>query len=215
MSFDNETLVGGSMPHTQYSRRTAMKLASAGLVGSALLPNSVAAGHGNFKPDAAVIIFDALFPGIGPERFQNVTADPNSDHKLSIHGAAFFENGESDVIGGGPYTILEKRGGPVSRGLWTADNLVPNILGDLFTPYGHSGPWPVEWKGGLLEMDVTFTDDDGGPVPGIGSVDTMEIECWVGTDDDPQQNPQQGVRVGNYTEIVEFATVFNHAEGLD
>lgn len=199
------------MRDTRLNRRTAMKLASAGLVGSVLLPGNAMAGNGDLDPDAAVLLVDIFVPEVGIERFKNVTEDPRTGRTLETRGAVVFEVGASDALGGGPFTLRDANDTVEAEGLWTADRV------KKFTPYDsnqrdHPAPFPDAWKGGLIKLKTSFEPE----IPGVTG-GNMTIECHIGTDseDDKPKFDTQGVRVDHYDEVVAFGTLFNHSADLE
>lgn len=178
-------------------RRTALKLTGLGLAGGAVLPGSAAA-KGRFE--AAVLLMEAFFEGVGPEVFRNVTS--SGTDALVTRGAVLFgRKPGADALGGGSFSVGS------TSGPWRAEEVVRFERYGAF-PTSAGAPWPSEWKGGLVELEVGFPS---GPPPGVSGTDTLVIECWIGTNDsDDPEMPTQGVYLGPYDDVRRFGTVFTY-----
>lgn len=184
-------------------RRTALKMTGVGLAGSALFPGNAAAGKGF---DASVILLDTFIEGVEIEHFRNVTTDPDTDFSLKTDGAVMFEKNGSGALGGGPFTLRDDGDVIVEDGFWKAQS-VETFERYGFFPSSHPAPFPKEWKGGLVELEVEFDPS----IQGVDADDLLTVECWIGTNDsDNPQKPSQGVFVGDYTKVEAFGTIFTY-----
>lgn len=111
------------------------------------------------------------------------------------------------MSGGGSFIVRDDEENITDEGMWTA-----NEVGE-WDPYGAGETLPEMWKGGYLELQVSFS-----PRPdGISDSDTLKIECHEGGTEDVLRFDVQGVRVGDFNTVTptNFATIFHFNENTE
>lgn len=174
-------------------------MAGGGLAGSMLFSGSTAA-EGRF--DASVIFVDSDFLGPG-EVHGNITTD-GGDNKLVLGGAALYNEGGSEVVGGGTFS-LEGPDVATEEGTWTASEVVQSKNYGAF-PADHETRLPQAWKGGLVDLEVEFDP----AIDGVEDDDTLLIECAVGTHDSDEPEKGSGFFIGDYTEVEAAFNLFTY-----
>lgn len=187
-----------------FSRRTALKLTGAGLVGSTAVPEIAFANE--VQLDATFHLFTSVLDILGDPapHLINITEDTSTGRTITTHGSGLFAQDGTDVSGGGSFIVRDDEETVVEEGTWTADEVVE------WDPYGAGDALPDTWKGGYLELEASYS-----PSPdGISASDTLLIECHEGATEDQHRFDVQGVRVGNFDTVTptNFATIFHFDE---
>lgn len=183
----------------ELNRRTALKLTGGGLAGSVLFSGSAAAGG---RWDALVLLVNSNLAG--PGDFGNITTD-GEGNELVLDGAVLFNKKDgADAVGQGSFS-LEGPDVTDEDGTWTASRAVRSERYGSF-PASHPAMLPQAVKGGLVELEVDFTPS----IDGVGSTDTLKIECAVGTHDGDDPEFGSGFFIGDYTEVEAAFNLFNY-----
>lgn len=185
------------MTDSPYTRRTALKIAGAGLVGGAVAPEVVSAEK-KTTYDGTFHLFEAIFDVLpGTPHFKNEVMDPGTGNVLEIRGSGIFDQDGTEVSGGGSYTLRDSGGDILMDGTWMAEEVL------AWDPYKASKVFPKNWYGGYLELATSFDPDPP------GAFDPLIIECHEGSTPDERRLDEQGVNLGDYTDVVTPATIFH------